>query len=73
MTAENFHNPVQVVRLRPGLGRGDHVLPALLLLAGLPLPTESGGYGECSGTTPDSALTIGYVQAGVQPGGGGEG
>lgn len=39
----------------------------------LPLPTESGGYGECSGATPDPALTIGYLQAGVQPGGGGQG
>ena len=35
----------------------------------LSLPTQAGGYGECSGTTTDPALTIGYVQAGVQPGG----
>ena len=35
------------------------------------LPTQVGGYGECSGATPDSALTIGYLQAGVQPGSGG--
>lgn len=39
----------------------------------LSLPTQAGGYGECSGTTTDPALTIGYVQAGVQPGGGGQG
>jgi hypothetical protein len=39
----------------------------------LSLPTRAGGYGECSGTTTDPALTIGYVQAGVQPGGGGQG
>jgi hypothetical protein len=39
----------------------------------LSLPTQGGGYGECSGTTTDPALTIGYVQAGVQPGGGGQG
>jgi uncharacterized protein DUF4232 len=36
----------------------------------LPLPTASGGYGECSLTTKPSTLTIGYLQAGVQPGGG---
>ena len=36
----------------------------------LSLPTAAGGYGECSGTTPDPALTIGYLQAGVQPSGG---
>jgi len=39
----------------------------------LSLPTEAGGYGECSGTTQDPALSIGWVQAGVQPGGGGQG
>jgi len=39
----------------------------------LSLPTGAGGYGECSGTTADPALTIGYLQAGVQPGGGGQG
>jgi Protein of unknown function (DUF4232) len=39
----------------------------------LSLPTSAGGYGECSGTTPDPELTIGYVQAGVQPGGGSQG
>jgi Protein of unknown function (DUF4232) len=39
----------------------------------LSLPTQAGGYGECSGTTPDAELSIGYLQAGVQPGGGGEG
>jgi hypothetical protein len=36
----------------------------------LPLPTASGGYGECSLTTKPSTLTIGYLQAGAQPGGG---
>jgi Protein of unknown function (DUF4232) len=39
----------------------------------LSLPTQSGGYGECSGVTPGPELSIGYLQAGVQPGGGGEG
>jgi Protein of unknown function (DUF4232) len=39
----------------------------------LSLPTQSGGYGECSGATPDSELSIGYLQAGVQPGGDGKG
>jgi hypothetical protein len=39
----------------------------------LSLPTQSGGYGECSGTTTDPELTIGFLQAGVQPGGGGQG
>jgi hypothetical protein len=36
----------------------------------LSLPTTSGGYGECSLTTTNPTLFIGYVQAGVQPGGG---
>ena len=39
----------------------------------LSLPTAAGGYGECSHATKDPALTIGYVQPGVQPGGGGQG
>jgi hypothetical protein len=39
----------------------------------LPLPTNSGGYGECSVTTKDPALTIGYLESGVQPGGGAAG
>jgi len=39
----------------------------------LPLATAAGGYGECSGATPDSELSIGYVQPGVQPGDGGRG
>jgi hypothetical protein len=39
----------------------------------LSLPTQAGAYGECSGTTVQPALTIGYMQAGVQPGGGGVG
>jgi hypothetical protein len=34
----------------------------------LSLPTESGGYGECSGTTSSPELAIGYLQAGAQPG-----
>jgi Protein of unknown function (DUF4232) len=33
----------------------------------LPMPTEKGGYGECSGTTPQSSLSIGYLQSGAQP------
>jgi hypothetical protein len=36
----------------------------------LPLPTASGGYGECSLTTKPPTLTIGYLQTGAQPGGG---
>jgi hypothetical protein len=36
----------------------------------LSLPTAAGGYGECSLTTKQSTLLIGYLQAGVQPGGG---
>jgi hypothetical protein len=36
----------------------------------LPLPTASGGYGECSLATQQIVLSIGYVQAGAQPGGG---
>jgi hypothetical protein len=36
----------------------------------LPLPTASGGYGECSLATKQPTLTVGYLQAGVQPGGG---
>jgi Protein of unknown function (DUF4232) len=39
----------------------------------LSLPTKAGGYGECSGTTPDPALSIGYLQAGAQSGGGSQG
>jgi Protein of unknown function (DUF4232) len=39
----------------------------------LSMPTPAGGYGECSGATPDPGLSIGYLQAGVQPGGGGQG
>jgi Protein of unknown function (DUF4232) len=38
----------------------------------LPLPTAAGGYGECSLTTKAPTLMIGYVEAGVQPGGGGQ-
>ncbi len=33
----------------------------------LSMPTEKGGYGECSGTTTQSSLSIGYVQSGAQP------
>ena len=36
----------------------------------LPLATASGGYGECSLSTKQPTLTIGYLQAGMQPGGG---
>jgi hypothetical protein len=36
----------------------------------LPLATGAGGYGECSLTTKQPTLSIGYLQAGVQPGGG---
>jgi hypothetical protein len=36
----------------------------------LPLATTAGGYGECSLTTKQPTLTIGYLQSGVQPGGG---
>ena len=38
----------------------------------LPLPTAAGGYGECSLTTKAPTLLIGYLEAGVQPGGGGQ-
>jgi hypothetical protein len=37
------------------------------------LATSSGGYGECSVATKQPTLIIGYVQPGVQPGGGGVG
>jgi hypothetical protein len=30
------------------------------------MPTASGGYGECSGTVTQPALTVGWIQAGVQ-------
>ncbi len=33
----------------------------------------AGGYGECSLVTKQPTLIVGYVQAGVQPGGGGQG
>jgi Protein of unknown function (DUF4232) len=39
----------------------------------LSLPTAAGGYGECSLTTKAPTLMIGYIEAGVQPGGGGQG
>ena len=39
----------------------------------LSLPTAAGGYGECSLTTKAPTLMIGYLEAGVQPGGGGQG
>jgi Domain of unknown function (DUF4232) len=38
----------------------------------LSMPTPAGGNGECSNAT-DSDLSVGYLQAGVQPGGGGAG
>jgi hypothetical protein len=34
------------------------------------MPTAHGGYGECSGTTAQPSLFIGYLQPGAQPGGG---
>jgi hypothetical protein len=37
----------------------------------IPLATSSGGYGECSLDTQQPTLMVGYVQPGVQPGGGG--
>ncbi len=39
----------------------------------IPLPTAAGGYGECSLVTRQPTLIVGYVQPGVQPGGGGRG
>jgi Protein of unknown function (DUF4232) len=39
----------------------------------IPLPTSAGGYGECSLTTKQPTLTVGYVQLGAQPGGGSQG
>jgi hypothetical protein len=36
----------------------------------IPLATNSGGYGECSASTQQPTLIVGYVQQGVQPGGG---
>ena len=39
----------------------------------LSLPTAAGGYGECSLTTKSPTLMIGYMEAGVQPGGGAQG
>jgi hypothetical protein len=36
----------------------------------LSMPTAAGGYGECSLTTKSPTLMIGYMEAGVQPGGG---
>ena len=39
----------------------------------IPLATSSGGYGECSATTKQPTLIVGYIQSGVQPGGGGVG
>jgi hypothetical protein len=39
----------------------------------LSLPTAAGGYGECSLATKSPTLMIGYMEAGVQPGGGGQG
>jgi len=37
----------------------------------LPLPTASGGYGECSLAAKQPTLIVGYLEPGVQPGGGG--
>jgi Protein of unknown function (DUF4232) len=54
--------------------RGLRIYPpneqAALFLA---LPTPAGGYGECSGQTRTPTLMIGYLQPGVQSGGGGQG
>jgi hypothetical protein len=36
----------------------------------IPLATSAGGYGECSIATKQPTLIVGYVQLGVQPGGG---
>jgi hypothetical protein len=36
-------------------------------------PTPAGGFGECSKVTTAPMLSIGYLQLGVQPGGGGAG
>jgi hypothetical protein len=33
----------------------------------IPMPTTAGGYGECSGTTGQPSLFIGYLQPGAQP------
>jgi hypothetical protein len=39
----------------------------------IPLQTDSGGYGECSASTSQSLLTVGYLQSGVQAGNDGQG
>jgi hypothetical protein len=36
----------------------------------IPLPTSAKGYGDCSVVTQQPTLIVGYVQSGVQPGGG---
>lgn len=36
----------------------------------IPLPTTAGGYGECSQATKSPTLIVGYLEPGVQPGGG---
>lgn len=56
--------PVPVSGLRVYLPGGQ---PALFIS----LPTPAGGYGECSLPTKQPTLIVGYLQAGVQPGGGG--
>jgi hypothetical protein len=59
---------------KPVAVRGLRIYPpgqkAALFLA---LPTAAGGYGECSLTTKSPTLMIGYMEAGVQPGGGSQG
>jgi hypothetical protein len=55
--------PVRGLRVYPP---GEH---AAIFLS---MPTPAGGYGECSGTLRGPALFVGYVQAGVQPGDGGQ-
>ena len=34
----------------------------------IPLPTAPGGYGECSVSTTQTLLSVGYLQPGTQPG-----
>jgi hypothetical protein len=63
-TAECKPVPVRGVRIYP---------PGERAALFIPLPTGSGGYGECSLATNQPTLIVGYVQPGVQPGGGGRG
>jgi hypothetical protein len=63
-TAECKPVPVRGLRIYP---------PGERAALFIPLPTGSGGYGECSLATNQPTLIVGYVQPGVQPGGGGRG